>query len=202
VDRRGRRRRREELQTIDPPEAQVYIPFAQQPRRSTTVVIRTTGDPQLLFPTVRAAVSALDPAEPVAELTTMAERIRRATGPYQTIGTFVTFLGALTLLLAGIGVYGVVSYSFAQRTKEIGIRVALGARRRDVAGLVLKQSRTLVLAAVLPGLVLAWLLANALKAMLFGVTATDWRLVRLDDRGAGGGRAARGIRAGPPVHRG
>lgn len=163
-------------QTIDPPEAQVYIPLAQQPRRSMTVVIRTTGDPQLLFPTVRAAVSALDPAEPVAELTTMADRIRRATGPYETIGAFVMFLGALTLLLAGIGVYGVVSYSFAQRTKEIGIRVALGARRRDIAGLVLRQIRTLLLAAVLPGLVLAWMLANAFKAMLFGVTATDWRL--------------------------
>ena len=163
-------------ETIDPPEAQVYIPFAQEPRRSMTVVIRTTGDPQLRFPTVRAAVSALDPAEPIGELKTMAERIRRTTGPYQSMGTFVMWLGALTLALAGIGVYGVVSYSFAQRTKEIGIRMALGAQRRDVASLVLEQIRTLLLAALLPGLVMAWMIANALRAVLFGVTVTDWRL--------------------------
>ena len=163
-------------ETIDPPEPQVYIPFAQQPRRSMTVVLRAAGDPQAIFPVVRDAVNALDPAEPVAELTTMAERIRRVTGPYQTVGTFVVVLGAITLLLAGIGVYGVVSYSFAQRTKEIGIRIALGARRADVAGLVLKQIRTLMLAAALPGLAIAWALGHALKAMLFGVTATDWRM--------------------------
>lgn len=164
------------FKTTDPPEAQVYIPFAQEPRRAMSVVIRTTGDPQLLFPTVRAAMSALDPAEPIADLKTMAERIHRATGPYQSMGTFVMWLGALTLTLAGIGVYGVVSYSFAQRTKEIGIRMALGARRRDVASLVLEQIRTLLLAALLPGLVMAWMIANAFRAVLFGVTVTDWRL--------------------------
>jgi putative ABC transport system permease protein len=163
-------------ETIDPPESQVYVPFAQLPRRAMTVVLRTSRSPQAIFPSIRAAVAALDPAEPVSDITTMVDRIQRVTAGYQTIGRFVAFLGGLTLLLAGIGVYGVVSYTFAQRTKEIGIRIALGARRLDVATLVLRQLRALLLAALVPGLLIAWALGHALKAVLFGVTPTDWRL--------------------------
>ena len=85
-------------------------------------------------------------------------------------------LGVVTLLLAGVGVYGVISYTFAQRTREIGIRMALGARRTDVAGLVFKQIRSFMLAALVPGLLLAWALGHALQAMLVGVTPTDWRI--------------------------
>jgi putative ABC transport system permease protein len=80
------------------------------------------------------------------------------------------------LLLAGVGVYGVISYAFAQRTREIGIRMALGAQRADVVRLVLEQIRTFLLGGSLPGLLLAWLLGKALQAMLVGVTPTDWRL--------------------------
>lgn len=163
-------------ETIDSAEPQVHIPFAQQPRRTMTVVVRTLGGPDNLAPAVRAAVAAVDPAEPVAAIAAMDELIKRVTGPYETIGTFVTVLGAVTLLLAGVGVYGVVSYTFAQRTREIGIRMALGASRLDVAVLVLKQIRLLLGAAFAPGLALAFALGHTLKAVLFGVTPTDFRL--------------------------
>lgn len=164
------------FETTDRPAPQVYVPFAQQPRRAMTVVVRSSQDPATVVSLARGAVAALDPAEPISDVITMQERIHRVTGPFETMSKLVIFLGVVTLLLAGIGVYGVVSYSFAQRTKEIGIRVALGARRADVAGLVLKQIRTLLLAALVPGLLVAWGLGNALEAMLFGVTPTDWRL--------------------------
>jgi putative ABC transport system permease protein len=163
-------------ETIDAAEPQVHIPFAQQPRRTNTVVVRTLGPPDSLAPSARAAVASVDPAEPVAGIATMDELIKRDTGPYENIGTFVTVLGVVTLLLAGVGVYGVVSYTFAQRTREIGIRMALGASRVDVALLVLKQIRLLLGAAFVPGLALAFALGHTLKAILFGVTPTDFRL--------------------------
>ena len=164
------------FETIDPREAEAYVPFAQRPRRAMTVVLRASGDPEMLAPTARAAVAALDPAEPIAEMASMDSRIHRVTAPYQTTAAFVAFFGAVTLLLAAVGVYGVVSYSFAQRTREIGIRMALGARRADVAWLVLGQIRTFLAWAVLPGLLLAWGLGHALRAMLVGVTPTDWSM--------------------------
>jgi ABC-type antimicrobial peptide transport system permease subunit len=79
-------------------------------------------------------------------------------------------------LLSGVGVYGVISYTWAQRTREIGVRIALGARRSDVAVLVLEQLRMFLLASLVPGILLAWAIGQALQAMLFGVTPTDWRV--------------------------
>jgi ABC-type antimicrobial peptide transport system permease subunit len=119
---------------------------------------------------------AVDRTEPIAEMASMDARIGLVTGPFETVSAFVTFFGGVTLLLAGVGVYGVIAYSFGHRTREIGIRMALGAHRVDVARLVLKQLRMFLLAGLLPGLLLAWGLGYALKGMLFGVTATDWRL--------------------------
>jgi predicted permease len=163
-------------ETMDPAEPQVYVPFAQRVSRQMTVVVRSEGQPEGFAGTVRSAVGAIDPAEPVAELVTMEGLIRRVTGPFRTISAFVTFFGAVTLLLAGVGVYGVISYTFAQRTREIGIRMALGANRTDVARLVLKQIRTFLLAGLLPGLAIAWGLGHAMQSMLVGVTPTDWRV--------------------------
>ncbi len=163
-------------ETIDRDEPQVYVPFAQSPRRHATVIVRARTNPVDLVAGIRAIVETIDPEEPIADMATMEERIGRVTAPYRTLSAFVAFFGAVTLLLAGIGVYGVVSYTFVQRTREIGIRMALGARQTDVAGLVLRHLRTLLIAGVVPGMLLAWLLGQALKTFLFGVTATDWRL--------------------------
>ena len=160
----------------DRPQPQVYVPLAQRSPRLMTVVVRSAGDPEALSSTVRAAVAAIDPSEPVSRIFTMRALVDLVTGPFRTISTFVTFFGVVTLLLVGVGVYGVIAYTFAQRTREIGIRMALGARRVDVAALVLKQLRLFLIAAMLPGIGQAWLLGHALEAMLVGVTPTDWWL--------------------------
>jgi len=163
-------------ETVDASEPQIYVPFAQRPTRQMTVVVRTSDDPEGLVGTVRETVAGLDPAEPLSRVFAMDALIGHVTTPFRTISTFVSFFGVITLLLAGVGVYGVVSYNFSQRTREIGLRMALGARRADVAALVLKQIRTFLLLGLLPGLALAWILGQAMKAMLVGVTPTDWRL--------------------------
>jgi putative ABC transport system permease protein len=102
--------------------------------------------------------------------------ITHFTAPFTTTSQFVLVFGLVTLVLAGVGVYGVISYAFSQRTREIGIRMALGARRGDVASLVLRQVRLLLVAGLAPGLLIAWGLGRALQAFLVGVTPTDWRV--------------------------
>jgi putative ABC transport system permease protein len=164
------------FETVEVSEPHVYVPMLQRPRRQMTVAVRSSGDPAALAATVRSAVAALDPAEPLVDVATMENRIRRVTGPFSVMSTFVTFFGVVTLLLAGVGVYGVIAYSFAQRTREIGIRMALGARRADVARLVLNQIRTFVVGGLVPGIVMAAAFGHAMRALLFGVTPTDWRL--------------------------
>ncbi len=163
-------------ETVDAAEPQIYVPFAQRPSRQMSVVVRTSGDPEALVGTVRDAVAGLDPAEPISRVFSMDALIGHVTTPFRTTSTFVSFFGVVTLLLAGVGVYGVVSYNFSQRTREIGLRMALGARGSDVAALVLKQIRAMLLMGLIPGLALAWVLGQAMEAMLVGVTPTDWRL--------------------------
>ena len=163
------------FETTEPDEPQVYVPFAQSPKRDATVVIRAPGDLASLTAVLRDALAETDPDEPMIDVATMEDRINRATAPFRIIATFVAFFGAVTLLLAGVGLYGVVSYTFAQRTREIGVRMALGARRTDVAALVLKHLRMLLVAGIVPGLILARLIGQALSALLFGVTPADWR---------------------------
>jgi predicted permease len=163
-------------ETIDSGEPQVHVPFAQLPRGAMTVVVRTAGPPEALAVIARTVARTIDPAEPVVAMASMDELIGRTTGGYVSIGTFVAVLGGVTLLLAGVGVYGVVSYSFTQRTREIGIRMALGATRLDVTRLVLAQIQVFLVAALVPGLALAFALGHTLEAILYGVTPTDWRL--------------------------
>jgi putative ABC transport system permease protein len=163
-------------ETVDDPDTEVYVPFAQMPARHLMVAIRTADEPDSLIGTIHAAAAATDPAEPVSRVFTMENLIHQVTGPFETLATFVAVLGLVTVLLAGIGVYGVVSYTFAQRTREIGIRVALGAKGGDVARLILGQIRTFMTIAIVPGLVLAWTIGHAMRAMLVGVTPMDWRI--------------------------
>jgi putative ABC transport system permease protein len=162
--------------TISGPEPQLYVPLAQQPVREATVVVRARSSPEALVGAARAAVASIDRAEPISRVFTMEALIGHFTAPYTITSEFVFVFGLLTLLLAGVGVYGVVSYAFSRRTREIGIRIALGARRADVTGLVLRHIRTLLVAGLVPGLLLAWGIGRAMLAFLVGVTATDWRV--------------------------
>ncbi|MGH9970963.1 MAG: FtsX-like permease family protein [Pyrinomonadaceae bacterium] len=137
------------------------------------VVIRTKGDPANLTAAVRKEVQAIDPDQPVAAVKTMERWVDSAVaGPRYRTALLGLFAG-LALVLASTGIYGVMSYSVTQRTHEIGVRMALGARRFDVLKLVVRQGMTLVVLGVALGLVGAFALTRVMASLLYGVTAKD-----------------------------
>lgn len=155
------------------PKAKIYTPFAQSDEDERTVVLRTESDALALVPTVREAVWEVDPTVPFTEIATMEEVLadRLAQDRFRT--TLLGILAAMTVLLAVVGIYGLVSYSVAQRTREIGMCRALGADSRDVLRMVLTRSMSLVLLGELVGVVLALVGSRVLSGMLFEIEGTD-----------------------------
>ena len=153
--------------------AQVLLPLRADYAGERWVVLRTAGDPSALLPAVRAAVRSIDPGLPTARAATMDFILRDRMFQPRVFGTmFAVFAGA-ALLLATIGLYGVMSYVVAQRTHELGIRMALGASARDVRRLVLRGALRLIGVGLLVGVPAAVALAQLLRGALYGVTATD-----------------------------
>src|SRR5829696_514504 len=156
-----------------PDQPHLYFPIFQNPAYSMAVYLRTDVAPFSLVPTLREQVKALDPNLPVFGERTMgqivAESVNRRKFAMQIVGLF----GILALLLAGVGIYGVIAYSVTQRTREIGIRVALGASRSTILRWILKQGMFLTIAGVAAGLVGAFALTRLLRALLFGIGPTD-----------------------------
>ena len=150
--------------------AQAVVPWHG---RRMTVVLRTAEDAAVLAPAVRATVRALDPQLPLANLRTMEEVIARSAAPPRFRTLLLGSFSALAVLLAALGIYGVVSFSVTQRGREMAIRMALGARRRRVIGLVIQQGLAPVGAGMALGLLGAFALARVLDALLFEVTALD-----------------------------
>jgi len=157
----------------DGTRVQVYFPVAQVPQQFLGFVARTTGDPMAAVGAVRAAVRSVDADLPLAAVNTMDALITQTTGPRRFSVLLLGGFAALALVLAAIGLYGVMSYTVTQRTRELGVRVALGAATRDVLGMVLTQGVRLALVGVAVGLVAALALTRVMKSMLFGVGATD-----------------------------
>jgi len=153
------------------PFATMYLPTRALGRAN--LVIRAQGDPLNLVGAIRREIHTLDPDQPVATIRTMNDWIDTAvaTPRYQTL--LLGVFAAVALLLATTGIYGVMSYVVAQRTHEIGIRMALGARRGNVLKLVLRQGMGLVLIGVVLGLIGAFAVTRVMSALLFGVTAKD-----------------------------
>ena len=157
-------------ETVDPTS---YLPYSQNLRRTMNLVIRGTQDPTQLVSGVRREVRALDPTLPVSNVKTVSQMIDERMSPKRLM-TYVLAVFALSaLLLASIGIYGVMSYAVSQRTQEIGIRMALGARAVDVLKLVLKNGMALALIGVGIGLAGAFALTRLLESQLFQVTPTD-----------------------------
>ncbi len=156
-----------------PPRPEICQPFTQNSFSSMAFVVRTATDPRTLVPSLRAAVQRLDAAQPISRVTTMDEHIARSLSRPQFMSTLISAFGALALVLSIVGIYGVMAYSVAQRTREFAIRSALGARRQDVLRLVLLKAIWLAAAGVTVGLAASAALTGVLSGQLFGVTPTD-----------------------------
>lgn len=152
---------------------EMYFPHSQSMQRTMTLVLRTASDPLSMTGAIRSEIRDLDPDLPVARIQTMervlADAIARPRFNTLLLGIFAT----VALALATVGIYGVMSYSVIQRTREIGIRVALGAETKDVLRLVIGQGMVLTLIGVAVGLVAACGLTRLVENLLFGVSATD-----------------------------
>jgi putative ABC transport system permease protein len=155
---------------------QVYFPFYQDPTAyNMSLVIRTSAaDPLSLSGTVRAAIQSLDKNQPVFEVFTLRQIVGDSMAQRRFSMLLMGIFAAVALALAAVGIYGVLSYSVAQRTHEIGIRVALGAQTSDVLKLVIGEGMRLTLIGVAIGLGAAFALTRLLETLLFGISATDW----------------------------
>jgi predicted permease len=157
------------------PQLYVYFPMAQKYYSSATLFVYSQDDPQLLTGAVREQIQQLDAGLPVFGVMTMDAHVKygKPLLPARLGAMLVGAFGVLGLVLASVGVYGVVAYSVSQRTHEIGIRTALGAQPRNVLGMVLKQGMTMALIGTSIGIVLAVLLFRGLHSVLYGVNSTD-----------------------------
>jgi putative ABC transport system permease protein len=151
----------------------LYVPLAQRHETGMTLYVRASGDPASLLGAVRREVQSIDPNLPLPELRTVRDTVASALWPARMGAVLLGVFAGLALLLAAIGVYGVVSFGVAQRTREIGLRMALGAGAASVQGMVLKQGLRLVAAGLSIGLVLALVAARFLESLLFGVSGRD-----------------------------
>ncbi len=136
-------------------------------------IVRTSGDPHAARRAIEAEVYAEDRNQPVFDVKTMEERLADSLAPQRFHLLLIGIFAAIAMVLAAVGVYGVMSYVVARRTREIGIRMAMGAQPRQVLRLVLKESMALAAAAIVAGLGGAWALTRYLHSMLYGVTALD-----------------------------
>src|SRR5262249_11301754 len=147
--------------------------FAQAPDRFLTLIVRSESEPSTLVPAIRATVFELDHELRLQRVTTLDTIVSNSIRQTRFTSVVLSVFAAVALVLALVGLYGVVSYSVAQRTRELGIRVALGAQVGNVLGLVLKQGMSFVLLGELIGIAGAYVLTGLMQGLLFGVTATD-----------------------------
>jgi putative ABC transport system permease protein len=161
------------LSLADPPDLEYYLPYRMSPAPAMSLVVRSSLDAGRLNAVLRAAVRELDRELPVSEVTALSESIARSTSARRFSVAVLSAFAGLALLLAAVGIYGVVAHSVTRRTHEIGVRMSLGADPRKIAGMVL--GRTLILggAGVAIGAGGGLALTRLLRSMLYGVSATD-----------------------------
>lgn len=154
-------------------QPEIYLPFAQLPWASMNLMVRTAGDPHKLAAAVRDAVFATDRDQPVTLVRTMDEVLDTAAAQPRFTTSLIATLSGAALLLAAIGIYGVIAYSVGERTGEMGVRIALGAERSDILGLVLRQGLGVAAAGIAVGLVAYFVSARLLASQLYHVSPTE-----------------------------
>jgi putative ABC transport system permease protein len=151
----------------------IYRSFRQAPPYFTTVMLRTSGDPLQLISTARTQIASVDPDLPLYNIKPMDRLITESIVGIAYVAAMMAVLGVIALVLASVGVFGVMSYSVSERAHEIGIRLSLGAQTSDILSMVLRSGMTLTVLGLAIGLPIAFALARALAALLFGVEAAD-----------------------------
>ena len=158
----------------EPPLPTMYWPVAQiRATPSLAIVVRTQGDPAALAASVRAAVAEIDPAQPIYEMQTLDQLVAKSLDQRRFTLTLMVVFGIVALVLSAIGIYGVMAFLVTQRTQEIGIRMALGARTIDVLKMIVGSGMFLASIGVILGLIGAFALTRLMASLLFGVSPTD-----------------------------
>ena len=169
-------------QWTEPPEDELFVPYLQDqaymtdpapPFAYATLVIRAAGDPGSMAPIIRGVVHSLDQNAPLSEVQTMDQVVSEATSEPRFYVLLLGAFAAVALVLAAVGIYGVMSYSVSRRTQEIGIRIALGARTVDVIRLVVGQGASLALLGLAVGVVVAFGVTSLMARLLYGIRPTD-----------------------------
>jgi putative ABC transport system permease protein len=155
------------------PRPTTYWPHPQLAYSAMTLTLRTTPDPASFAPLVEREVRALDRDQPVSDVRTMDQWVARTLSQARFSSTLLTTFAAVALLLAAIGIYGVMSYAVSQRTSEIGIRLALGAESRDILTMIVGNAARLALIGLTIGVVLALVLSRTLTSLLYETAGTD-----------------------------
>jgi putative ABC transport system permease protein len=161
---------------LEGPRTFIYLPTWQKDFRQpidARLLVRVAGDPQTALPQLRRVVAAVDPNVPISEDVPLTQQVNAIYNAVLLTSAVLSWAGALTLFLSMLGLYGVLAFAVAERTREIGIRMALGAERRDVLRLVITQGLRLALAGVGIGLLAAYAATRLMKSLLYGVSATD-----------------------------
>ena len=157
----------------EPKLAELYFPVSQRPELLMTVLLRAKGDPQGVVSAVREAVQSSDPSLPVFNIRTMESQLSEELVTQRLSVVLVSLFSVLALLLAAVGLYGVLAYSIAQRTREIGIRIALGAESGSILNLVVRQGLMIVGIGLAAGILGSVILTHLIQSLLYGVSGTD-----------------------------
>src|SRR6185295_13914127 len=155
------------------PQPTLYRPFAQAPEERMMLAARAAGSEGAVTDAIRAAIGAVDPMQPVYHVTSLSRLVDAALIPNAAAMSMMSLLGALALMLATIGIYGVVSYAVSQQTREIGVRLALGASPGDVLRMVLRRGLSLVISGAAIGVAGALCVTRLMAGVLYGITPAD-----------------------------
>jgi putative ABC transport system permease protein len=156
-----------------PPDPELFMPYDQWPAREMSLVLRIAGEPSSLIPRVEKEIWRVDPDQPVTDIKTMDEWVAREAAGRRFILQLIGAFASIAAVLAAVGIYGVASYGMRQRTHEIGVRMALGARGQQIVWLILRQNLTWLLSGIVSGLAGALALTRVLERYLYAVRSTD-----------------------------